>query len=106
MASGTVKFWKGDKGWGAIMSEALPAGADAWAHFSVIESDGYRELHAGDLVDFDYETAQQDSFRYRATRVVRIGPGPAPRLQRRADGTVEALPPESRSADRATAPKD
>ena len=90
-----MKFWKRDKGWGAITSDALPAESDAWVHFSVIESDGYRELHAGDLVDFDYESAQQDSFRYRATRVVRVGPGPAPRLRRRDDGTIEALPPGS-----------
>ena len=90
-----MKFWKNDKGWGAIMSDVLPTGSDTWAHFSVIEGDGFRELHAGDVVDFDYETARQDSFNYRATRVVRTGVGPAPRLQRRDDGTVEALPPES-----------
>ena len=76
------------------MSDALPEGSDAWAHFGVIDADGYRELSAGDVVDFDYETARQDSFDFRATRVVRLGPGPAPLLRRRADGTVEALPPE------------
>jgi CspA family cold shock protein len=94
MTSGTVKFWKRDKGWGAIMSDALPAGTDAWVHFSVIEGDGIRDLEAGDLVEFDLERARQDGFDFRATRVVRLGPGPAPRLRRRPDGSVEALPPE------------
>lgn len=94
MAQGTVKFWKSEKGWGAISSGALPDGSDAWAHFSAIEGEGYRDLRAGDHVDFDYEPARQDSFDFRATRVRWIGSGPAPKLQRRPDGTVEALPPE------------
>lgn len=94
MAQGTVEFWKSDKGWGAIMSDALPDGADAWAHFSVVEGEGYGELRAGDRVDFDFESARQDGFSFRATRVRRIDAGPAPRLRRRADGSVEALPRE------------
>ena len=64
-----MKFYKADKGWGAISSPDLPEGRDAWVHFSVIEMDGYRTLEAGDLVEFDYEAAVQDSFRFRATRV-------------------------------------
>lgn len=38
MALGIVKFYKTEKGWGAISSEALPPSADAWVHFSVIEA--------------------------------------------------------------------
>ena len=72
MAIGTVKFFKREKGWGPIASEELPAGKDAFAHFSVIEGDGVRELTAGESVEFDYEPAQQDSFQFRATRVRRI----------------------------------
>jgi len=98
VALGIVKFWKSEQGWGAIMSDALPPGADAWVHFTAIEADGYRDLDAGDVVEFDFEVAQQDSFGHRATRVVRIGPGPAPELRRRPDGTVEALPPGKPSA--------
>ncbi|WP_369689966.1 cold shock domain-containing protein [Nocardia nova] len=41
-------------------------------HFSAIEGEGFRELAAGDRVEFDYESAQQDRFRYRATWVRRI----------------------------------
>lgn len=72
MAHGTVKFFKPEKGWGAIASPDLPEGCDAWVHFSVIEMYGYRALEAGDRVEFSYEEVQQDSFRFRATRVRKV----------------------------------
>ncbi|MEU4246972.1 cold shock domain-containing protein [Amycolatopsis sp. NPDC026612] len=73
MAHGTVKFFKADKGWGAIASPELPEGLDAWVHFSVIDMDGFKALEAGDEVEFTYEEVRQDSFRFRATRVRKIG---------------------------------
>jgi CspA family cold shock protein len=72
MAHGTVKFFHAEKGWGAITSPDLPGDLDAWVHFSAIEMDGYRALAARDRVEFDYEQAEQDSFRYRATRVRKL----------------------------------
>jgi cold shock protein len=72
MARGTVKFFKADKGYGAIASPDLPDGLDAWVHFSAIEMDGYRFLEAGDQVEFGYEAAQQDSFRFVATWVRKL----------------------------------
>jgi CspA family cold shock protein len=69
MARGTVKFWKAEKGWGAISSDELPPGRDAWTHFSVVESSGYVELEQGQVVEFTYEQAHQDSFDFRATWV-------------------------------------
>ncbi|HEY4452999.1 MAG TPA: cold shock domain-containing protein [Pseudonocardiaceae bacterium] len=75
MAEGTVKFFKAERGWGAIASAELPDGLDAFVHFSAIEDaspTGYRALAEGDRVEFDYEQAQQDSFRYRATRVRKL----------------------------------
>ena len=72
MAYGTVKFFKREKGWGAIASPDLPAGCDVWVHFSAIEMAGFRVLEAGDQVEFDYEAAQQDSFRFRVTRVRKV----------------------------------
>jgi len=69
MTRATVKFFKEDKGWGAISSPELSDGFDAWVHLGVIEMDGYRFLEAGDQVEFDYEPAQQDSFRFVATHV-------------------------------------
>jgi CspA family cold shock protein len=41
-------------------------------HFSAIEGDGFRSLEEGDAVDFDFEAAVQDSFRFRATRVSKL----------------------------------
>lgn len=96
MARGMVKFYKAEKGWGAICSPELPTDQDAWVHFSSIEGSGYRTLTGGDVVDFDYESARQDSFQFRATRVRHLAPGPAPALRRingrvtiAADGTPD-----------------
>ncbi len=72
MAHGAVKFFKPDKGWGAITSPDLPDGFDAWVHFSAIEMDGYRSLNAGDSVEVDYEPVEQDSLRFVATLVRKL----------------------------------
>lgn len=85
-----MKFFKQDKGWGAIASAELPAGCDAWVHYSTIEADGYRSLQDGDLVEFDVEQARQDSFSFRATRVRRTASGPAPTLRRNGSRVVIA----------------
>ena len=72
MAMGVVKFYKAEKGWGAISSDQLPPDRDAWVHFSAIEGDGFRSLEQGDVVEFDYEKGRQDSFDFRATRVRKL----------------------------------
>ncbi|WP_234809113.1 cold-shock protein [Mycobacteroides saopaulense] len=36
MAQGIVKFFKPEKGWGAITSPELPDGLDAFAHYTAI----------------------------------------------------------------------
>jgi CspA family cold shock protein len=69
MATGTVKFFHAEKGWGAISSDELPPGRDAWVHFSAIQGSGYRALAAGEKVEFDYEAVKQDSFDFVATSV-------------------------------------
>ena len=71
---GRVKFFRDDKGWGGIESDDAPG--DVWVHFSAIERDGYRTLVAGEAVEFRYEAAQQDSWRFRATWVRPISPNP------------------------------
>ena len=74
MATGIVKFYRAEKGWGAISSDELPPGRDAWVGFSAIDMTGYRYLEAGEPVEFDYVAAQQDSFNFVATRVRRLLP--------------------------------
>ena len=67
---GVVKFWKAEKGWGAISSPDLPPGRDAWVHYSTIETGRpFRALSVGQTVEFTFEQVKQDSFDYRATWV-------------------------------------
>ena len=56
MAIGTVKWFNADKGFGFIAPE--DGSADVFAHFSAINSGGYRSLNEGDKVE--YETQQGD----------------------------------------------
>ena len=50
MASGTVKFFNAEKGFGFISRES---GDDVFVHFSNIEGSGYKSLQEGDKVTFD-----------------------------------------------------
>ena len=50
MASGTVKFFNAQKGYGFISREDGP---DVFVHFSNIEGSGYRSLEEGQRVDFE-----------------------------------------------------
>lgn len=51
MATGTVKWFNGDKGFGFIAPE--DGSADVFAHFSAINSTGFRTLNEGDRVEFE-----------------------------------------------------
>ncbi|WP_241740971.1 cold shock domain-containing protein [Streptomyces sp. L2] len=65
--SGHVLEWHNEEGWGVLVSGALPD--RVWAHYSVIEAEGYRELAAGQSVAFTAERAPQDEYRWRAVCV-------------------------------------
>jgi cold shock CspA family protein len=46
-----VKFWHAERGWGAISSDELPPGRDAWVHFShIMGMPRYRSLEVGQAV--------------------------------------------------------
>ncbi|GGW83694.1 hypothetical protein GCM10010297_00160 [Streptomyces malachitofuscus] len=62
--TGRVLEWHSEEGWGVLASDALPD--EVWAHFSVIEAEGFRELTAGQTVVFSAERAEQDQYRWRA----------------------------------------
>ncbi|MCT3092734.1 cold-shock protein, partial [Lactococcus lactis] len=56
MANGTVKWFNADKGFGFITSEGSQ---DLFAHFSAIQSDGFKSLDEGQKVEFDVEEGQR-----------------------------------------------
>jgi len=51
MATGTVKWFNGQKGFGFIEPEG--GGPDVFAHYSNIAAQGYRELQEGQEVSFN-----------------------------------------------------
>jgi CspA family cold shock protein len=54
MATGTVKWFNGEKGFGFITQDE--GGPDVFVHFSAIAGSGYRNLDEGQKVS--YETSQ------------------------------------------------
>ena len=50
MATGTVKFFNAEKGFGFI---SRSDGDDVFVHFSNIEGGGYKSLNEGDKVEFE-----------------------------------------------------
>jgi len=51
MVVGTVKWFNAEKGFGFITPDG--GGADVFAHFSAIESSGYRSLEENQRVEFE-----------------------------------------------------
>ncbi|WP_126444429.1 cold-shock protein [Sulfuricystis multivorans] len=51
MATGTVKWFNDSKGFGFITPEA--GGDDLFAHFSAIQTSGFKTLREGQRVNFD-----------------------------------------------------
>ncbi len=52
METGTVKWFKGAKGFGFITREE---GDDVFVHYKAIVGDGYKSLEEGDKVQFEVE---------------------------------------------------
>ncbi|MHB1786659.1 MAG: cold-shock protein [Acidimicrobiales bacterium] len=52
MATGTVKWFNSEKGFGFISQSE---GADVFVHFSAIEMNGYRSLEEGQQVEFEVQ---------------------------------------------------
>lgn len=55
MAQGTVKWFNAEKGFGFIAQENGP---DVFAHFSEIQTNGFKSLDEGQKVTFDVTEGQ------------------------------------------------
>ena len=57
MATGTVKWFNAEKGYGFI---SQPGGQpDVFVHFSAIQTSGYRTLEEGQTVEFEVQDGQK-----------------------------------------------
>jgi len=57
MATGTVKWFNGEKGFGFISQDG--GGPDVFVHFSAIVGTGYRNLEQGQKVEFEVTEGQK-----------------------------------------------
>tara|TARA_B100001123_G_C14971297_1_gene891755 strand:+ start:641 stop:838 length:198 start_codon:yes stop_codon:yes gene_type:complete len=62
--TGTVKWFNNKKGFGFIEKEG---GGDVFAHFSEIQSDGFKTLNENDKVEFELK---EDERGEKATNIV------------------------------------
>ena len=67
MASGTVKWFNNDKGYGFI--ENGEGGDDIFVHFSAIQIEGFKTLKEGQKVTFDIEDDPKNVNKKRAANV-------------------------------------
>ena len=67
MVQGTVKWFNAEKGFGFISQESGP---DVFAHFSEIQSNGFKSLEDGQKVTFEVEQGQRG---LQATNITKIG---------------------------------
>jgi cold shock protein len=77
MATGTVKWFNNEKGFGFIEVEG--GGKDVFCHFSAISGDGYKSLNEGDQVEFDVEQGTKGPQAKNVTVLRSAGPAPSQR---------------------------
>jgi CspA family cold shock protein len=67
VATGTVKWFNSEKGYGFISQESGP---DVFVHFSAIEGNGYRNLEENEKVEFEINQGPKG---LQAANVKRLG---------------------------------
>jgi CspA family cold shock protein len=68
MATGTVKWFSGEKGYGFITPE--DGAKDLFVHYSAIQQDGYKSLEEGQRVQFEIVDDTTKNGRTKADKVV------------------------------------
>ena len=66
MATGTVKWFRDQKGFGFIEQEG---GADVFVHHTAINGSGFKTLQEGETVTFDIEEGQKGLAAANVTRM-------------------------------------
>ncbi|MFM8562887.1 MAG: cold-shock protein [Actinomycetota bacterium] len=66
MATGIVKFFNAEKGYGFISREGAP---DVFVHFSNIEGTGYKTLNEGDQVEFEVAPGKKGEEAQKVRRI-------------------------------------
>jgi CspA family cold shock protein len=70
MATGTLKFWKADKGFGFLQRD--DGGPDVFVHMNQLSRTGITELRADDVFQFDVGSNPRDG-RQQAVNLVLLG---------------------------------
>jgi CspA family cold shock protein len=65
MATGKIKWFNDQKGFGFIQDDA--GGDDVFVHFSVVNMDGFKSLKEGQAVTYEAEKSDKG---FKATKVV------------------------------------
>ncbi|WP_394231663.1 cold-shock protein [Niallia oryzisoli] len=66
MATGKVKWFNAEKGFGFIEVEG---GDDVFVHYSAIQTDGFKSLDEGQEVSFDIEEGQRGPQAVNVTKI-------------------------------------
>ena len=66
MATGTVKWFNDQKGYGFISAEGQQ---DVFVHHASIQGGGFRTLHEGEQVEFEIKTSERGA---EAAHVIRL----------------------------------
>jgi len=72
MQTGKVKWFNNAKGYGFILSDE--GGEDMFAHYSSIQSEGYKTLKAGQSVEFDTKPSDQGTHAINITPLDMLSP--------------------------------